>query len=48
MGIPIEFASTPGAVRTAPPLLGEHSDEVLAEIGMAPDEIARLHAEEVV
>ena len=34
VGIPIEFGSTPGAVRTAPPLLGEHSDEVLAELGI--------------
>ena len=48
VGIPIEFGSTPGEVRTAPPLLGEHSDEVLAELGIGPDEIGDLRAEEVI
>ncbi len=47
-GVPIEFEVTPGAVRTAPPLLGEHTDEVLGELGLAPDEVARLHADGVV
>ena len=27
------FDATPGSIRTAPPLLGEHTDEVLAEVG---------------
>jgi crotonobetainyl-CoA:carnitine CoA-transferase CaiB-like acyl-CoA transferase len=48
VGIPIEFGSTPGAVRTAPPLLGEHSDQILAALGMGPDEITRLRAEDVI
>ena len=47
-GIPIEFEATPGAVRTAPPLLGEHTDEVLAELGIEGDEVARLRARGVV
>jgi len=32
------------AVRRVPPALGEHSEEVLAEIGMTPEEIAELRA----
>jgi crotonobetainyl-CoA:carnitine CoA-transferase CaiB-like acyl-CoA transferase len=47
-GIPIEFEATPGAVRTAPPLLGEHTDEVLAELGIDGDEVASLRAQGVV
>ena len=48
VGIPIEFAATPGAIRTAPPLLGEHGDAVLAELGYGPDEIERLRAAGVI
>jgi crotonobetainyl-CoA:carnitine CoA-transferase CaiB-like acyl-CoA transferase len=47
-GIPIEFDATPGSVRTAPPLLGEHTDEILAELGLSVDETARLRADRVV
>jgi crotonobetainyl-CoA:carnitine CoA-transferase CaiB-like acyl-CoA transferase len=42
VGIPIRFESTPGAVRTPPPLLGEHTAEVLAEAGYDAATIAEL------
>jgi crotonobetainyl-CoA:carnitine CoA-transferase CaiB-like acyl-CoA transferase len=42
VGSPLRFADTPGSIRAAPPLLGEHTDEVLAEIGYTPAEIEVL------
>jgi len=47
---PIRFdaADAPADVRTPPPLPGEHSREILAEAGYAPDEIDRLAADGVI
>jgi len=35
-GLPFHLSVTPASIRTAPPLLGEHTAEVLAEL--APPE----------
>jgi len=49
MGSPLRFSASRLAEPGHPPLLGEHTAEVLAEVlGLAPAEIARLHAEGVV
>ena len=39
---PIRFERTPGGIRTPAPALGEHTDTVLDEAGLAPAEIAAL------
>ncbi|HET9014058.1 MAG TPA: CoA transferase [Thermomicrobiaceae bacterium] len=49
VGPPFIFSETPAEVRSAPPLLGEHTDRVLRErLGFSDAEIATLHAEDVV
>ena len=45
---PFEFAATPATIRTPPPLLGEHTDKILAEVGFEPIAIAALRAEGVI
>jgi formyl-CoA transferase len=37
-GVPIKYSETPAAIRLAPPLLGEHTDEVLVEVLKYPSE----------
>jgi crotonobetainyl-CoA:carnitine CoA-transferase CaiB-like acyl-CoA transferase len=44
IGNPIKASATPVAYRRAPPLLGQHSGEVLREAGFGEDEIAALKA----
>ena len=46
-GVPIHFHGTPCEVRQPPPLQGQHSEELLRELGYAADEIAELVASEV-
>lgn len=48
VGLPIKLSATPGSVRTAPPLLGEHTDEILAELGFDGAAVADLRARGVV
>jgi crotonobetainyl-CoA:carnitine CoA-transferase CaiB-like acyl-CoA transferase len=43
LGVPIKLSATPGGVRTAPPTLGQHTDQILlTDIGLSDAEIARL------
>ena len=47
-GVVPRFTETPGSIRHPGPALGQHTDEVLAEVlGLGGDELARLRAEGV-
>ena len=47
-GVPMHFSRTPAEIRAHPPELGEHVDEVLAELGYDDETIARLREDGVV
>ena len=42
---PLKLSATPVALRRAPPLLGEHTDEVLLEAGFDAAQIATWRAQ---
>jgi crotonobetainyl-CoA:carnitine CoA-transferase CaiB-like acyl-CoA transferase len=41
-GVPLKFSETPGAVRTPPPVLGQHTAAILAELGCSPAQVEAL------
>ena len=48
VGVAIKLSETPGSVRTAAPLAGEHTDLVLKDLGLSAAEIAALREKKVV
>jgi crotonobetainyl-CoA:carnitine CoA-transferase CaiB-like acyl-CoA transferase len=49
LGVPVKLSNTPGAVRTAPPTLGQHTDAVLAhDLGFDAEAIAGLRRQNVI
>jgi formyl-CoA transferase/CoA:oxalate CoA-transferase len=47
-GLPVKLSGTPGAITRRPPLLGEHTDEVLRELGLDDTEVRSLRAQGIV
>jgi len=48
LGVPVKLSATPGAVRRPAPTLGEHTDEVLRELGYDEAAIRDLRARGIV
>ena len=48
VGTPVKFSRMKAGVRTPAPQQGEHTDQVLAEFGYSPSDIAALRAKKVV
>ncbi len=48
IGIPVKLSRTPGQIRSAAPTLGQHTDEVLRELGLTFEAIAKLREDSIV
>jgi crotonobetainyl-CoA:carnitine CoA-transferase CaiB-like acyl-CoA transferase len=48
LGLPVKFSETPGDVHRIPPEIGEHTDEILCELGLADEERRRLREQGIV
>jgi len=44
----VKLSRNPGAIERRPPLLGEHTEQVLLECGLTRGEIDRLKQDEVI
>jgi crotonobetainyl-CoA:carnitine CoA-transferase CaiB-like acyl-CoA transferase len=42
VGVPMRFSRTPGTIRSGPPAVGQHTDEVLRELGFGDDELRAM------
>ena len=48
LGVPVKLSRTPGTVRVPTPELGEHTDEILRDIGYSSADIDALRTAKVV
>ena len=48
VGVPIHFAKTPGRIQRSAPTLGQHTDEVLGELGYTTEQIAELRSSRII
>jgi len=48
LGVPVTLSETPGRIRTPAPLLGEHTAEVLGQLGITESELWELQVNSVV
>ena len=47
-GIPVKLSDTPGEVKSAPPVLGQHTEEILTALGYSDKDVTNLKGEKVI
>ena len=45
---PVNFSETPATIDRLPPLLGEHNEEILKEIGYTDKEISQFYKDQII
>jgi len=48
LGIPTKMSLTPGAIRLMPPFLGEHTEEVMKELGYSEKQVQQLENKNII
>lgn len=48
VGISVKLSETPGEIRSLSPLLGQHTEEVLTDLGYSKDRIAKMRDKKVI
>ncbi len=48
VNIPVSLSACPGGIRRRAPLIGEHTDEVLEQLGYQPDELSGLRERKII
>ena len=48
VGLPFHLMDTPGSPQSPPPMVGEHTGEILTALGFTKEEIAQLQEQRVI